>query len=112
VSDAEENNKALIRRFFAAQTKGDLAAVEEMMTLDFVDHRGFGQERSREGYIRDLTEDRAACSSIRYIIEDQAADGDGVISRFTIRGIHDRGSGGVSRPPEWSLRRPTSAFTA
>jgi serine phosphatase RsbU (regulator of sigma subunit)/predicted ester cyclase len=92
VSDAEEKNKALVRRFFEAQTKGDLAAVEEMMTLDLVNHhRGSGQERSREGYIREAAEDRAACSDLRYIIEDQAADSDRVLSRFTIRGIHDRG---------------------
>jgi serine phosphatase RsbU (regulator of sigma subunit)/ketosteroid isomerase-like protein len=99
MSSAEEN-KALVRRFFDAQTKGDLAAVEDMMTLDFVNHdRGFGQERSREGYIRDLTESRAACSNIRYIIEDQAADGDRVLSRFTARGVHDRG--------EWRGFAPT-----
>ena len=99
MSDAEKN-KALVRRFFDAQTKGDVAAVEEMMTLDFVNHhRGFGQELSHEGYIRDLTEDRAACSNIRYIIEDQAGDGERVLSRFTIRGIHDRG--------EWRGFAPT-----
>ena len=90
MSDTEEN-KALVRRFFEAQNRGDLAAVEGMMTPDFVNHpRGFAQQLSREGYIRDLIDDRAACSNIRFIIEDQAADGDGVISRFTIRGIHDR----------------------
>jgi serine phosphatase RsbU (regulator of sigma subunit)/predicted ester cyclase len=92
VSEAEEKNKELVRRFFEVQTKGDLAAVEQMMTPDFVNHhRGSGQERSREGYIREAAEDRAACSDLRYIIEDQAADGDRVLSRFTIRGIHDRG---------------------
>ncbi len=54
VSDTEEN-KALVRRFFEAQNRGDLAAVEGMMTLDFVNHhRGFAQQLSREGYIRDL----------------------------------------------------------
>jgi predicted ester cyclase len=99
VSDTEEN-KALVRRFFEAQNRGDLAAVEGMMTLEFVNHhRGFAQQLSREGYTRDLIDDRAACSNIRFIIEDQAADGDGVISRFTIRGIHDRG--------EWRGFAPT-----
>ena len=93
VSEVEEKNKALVRRFFEVQTKGDLAAVEEMMTLDFVNHhRGSGQDSSREGYIREAAEARAACSELRYIIEDQAADGDRVLSRFTIRGIHDRGN--------------------
>jgi serine phosphatase RsbU (regulator of sigma subunit)/predicted ester cyclase len=100
VSEAQEKNKALVHRYFEAHTTGDLAAVEEMMTPDFViHHRGFGQERSRQGYIRDLTEDRAACSDIRFIIEDQAADGDRVLSRFTVRGIHDRG--------EWRGFAPT-----
>ena len=93
MSEAEEKHKALVRRFFDVQTKGDLAALKEMMTLDFVNHhRGSGQERSREGYIREAAEARAACSELRYIIEDQAADGDRVLSRFTIRGIHDRGN--------------------
>ena len=92
VSEAQEKNKALVHRFFEMHTTGDLTAVEEMMTPDFViHHRGSDQERSREGYIRDLTEDRAACSDIRFVIEDQAADGDRVLSRFTVRGNHDRG---------------------
>ena len=113
MSEIQEKNKALVRRFFEAHTRGDLPAVKEMMTLDFViHHRGFGQERSREGYIRDLADDRGACSDIRFIVEDQAADGNRVLSRFTVRGIHDRGSGGVSRPRERSSRHPTSASTA
>ncbi len=91
MSEAQEKNKALVRRFFEVQTKGDLAALEDTMTLDFVAHGGFDRERSREGYIKDLTNDRAACSNVRFIIEDQAADGDGVISRLTVRGIHDKG---------------------
>jgi serine phosphatase RsbU (regulator of sigma subunit)/predicted ester cyclase len=102
-----EENKALVRRYFDAQTKGDLAAVEEMMTLDFVNHhRGSGQERSREGYIREAAEDRAACSDLRYIIEDQAADGDRVLSRFTIRGIHDRREWRGFAPTEMEFEAP------
>jgi predicted ester cyclase len=100
VSESQENNKAQVHRFFEARTKGDLAAVEEMMTPDFVvHHRGSSQARSREGYIRDLTEDRAACSDIHFIIEDQAADGERVLSRFTVRGSHYRG--------EWRGFAPT-----
>jgi predicted ester cyclase len=100
VSEAQEKNKAIVRRFLEAHTKGDLATVKEMMTPDFViHHRGLGQQRGREGYKRDLTEDRAACSDIRFVIEDQAADGERVLSRFTIRGIHDRG--------EWQGFAPT-----
>ena len=92
MSEAQENNKALVRRFLEAQDKGDLDAVKEMMVPDFVDHSALpGQAPNREDYIRDLTEDQAAFSNFRFIIEDQAAEGDKVISRCTISAIHDRG---------------------
>ena len=108
-----EENKALVRRFVEAQTKGDLAAVEGMMAPEFVvHHRGLGQQLSREGYKRDLADNRAACCNTRYIIEDQAADGAGVISRFTIRGIRDRGERRGFRPQGRSSRLPTKASPA
>jgi serine phosphatase RsbU (regulator of sigma subunit)/predicted ester cyclase len=92
VSEAQEKNKALVRRFLEAQDKGDLDAVKEMMAPHFVDHSALpGQAPNREDYIRDLTDDQAAFSDFRYIIEDQAAEGDKVISRCTISAIHDRG---------------------
>jgi ketosteroid isomerase-like protein len=34
----EVKNKALVRRFLEAHAKGDLDALEEMMTPDFVNH--------------------------------------------------------------------------
>jgi hypothetical protein len=33
-----EKNKALVRRFLEAHTKGDLDAMEEMLAPNFVDH--------------------------------------------------------------------------
>ena len=92
MSEVQEKNKALVRRFLEAQDKGDLDAVKEMMAPHFVDHSALpGQAPNREDYIRDLTDDQAAFSNFRYIIEDQAAEGDKVISRCTISAIHDRG---------------------
>jgi serine phosphatase RsbU (regulator of sigma subunit)/predicted ester cyclase len=84
-------NKALVRSFYEAQAKGDLDAMKEMMAPDFVDHSLLpGQSPDREGYIQGVAEDQAAFSDIRIVIEDQAADGDKVISRFMMRGTHDR----------------------
>jgi serine phosphatase RsbU (regulator of sigma subunit)/predicted ester cyclase len=92
VSEVQEKNKALLRRFIEARARADLNAMEEMMAPDFVDHSALpGQAPNREGYIRDLTEDQVTFSNFRYIIEDQAAEGDKVISRCTISAIHDRG---------------------
>ena len=92
MSEVQEKNKALLRRFIEARARADLNAMEEMMAPDFVDHSALpGQAANREGYIRDLTEDQVTFSNFRYIIEDQAAEGDKVISRCTISAIHDRG---------------------
>jgi serine phosphatase RsbU (regulator of sigma subunit)/predicted ester cyclase len=92
VSEAEEQNKALVRRLLEAHAAGDLDALEELLAPDFVDHSLLpGQDPDREGYIRSAAEQHAALSDIRYIFEYQATDGDMVISRLTMRATHDRG---------------------
>jgi serine phosphatase RsbU (regulator of sigma subunit)/ketosteroid isomerase-like protein len=94
VSSAEEN-KALVRRFLVAQAKGDLDMTDELLAANFVDHSLLpGQKPGREGYMRAVAEDYAATSSdIRTNIEYQATDGDDmVITRYTTRSIHDRGT--------------------
>jgi serine phosphatase RsbU (regulator of sigma subunit)/predicted ester cyclase len=86
-----EDNKALVRRFVRAQWAKDLAALEEMMAPDFVDHSVLpGQGSTREDYLQDVAEDQAASSDAILAIEDQMAEGDKVISRLSIRGSHDQ----------------------
>jgi len=81
-----------VQRFFEAQAKGDLDALDEIMTPDFVDRSLLpNEEPDREGYKRSVAEDHAAFSNLRYIIEDQVAKDDKVVSRITIRRVHDRG---------------------
>jgi serine phosphatase RsbU (regulator of sigma subunit)/predicted ester cyclase len=86
-----EDNKALVRRFVRAQWAKDLAALEEMMAPDFVDHSVLpGQGSTREDYLQDVAEDQAASSDAILTIEDQMAEGDKVISRLSIRGSHEQ----------------------
>jgi serine phosphatase RsbU (regulator of sigma subunit)/predicted ester cyclase len=90
LSSAEEN-KALVRRFIEAQDKGDLETLEELLAPDFVDHSLFpGQDPGREGFMQSAAEEHAIFSNVRIHIEDQAAEEDKVISRLTIKRIHDR----------------------
>jgi serine phosphatase RsbU (regulator of sigma subunit) len=92
VSETEENNKALVRRFFEAQAKGDLDVLEELLAPDFVDHSLLpNQDPGREGWMHSVAEEHATFSNIRYIIEEQIAEGAKVMTRFTISRIHDRG---------------------
>jgi serine phosphatase RsbU (regulator of sigma subunit)/predicted ester cyclase len=87
-----EKNKALVRRFLEAHAKGDLEALEEMLASDFVNHNLLpGQAPDLEGYLRSFTEYHAAFSNTRYVIEKQVAEGDEVMTIFTVSSIHDRG---------------------
>ena len=92
MSGTQETNKALVRRFLEAQSKGEVDTVKEMLAPDFVED-GWSQEEPdhRERYLRGLAEEQAAFSDIRYIIEDQIAEGDKVMTRWRGRGVHDRG---------------------
>ena len=106
MSSAEEN-KALVRRFLEAQSKGDLQTLDELLAPDFVNHSLLpGQAPNREGYMRTIAEDHAGLSDIRTTIEYQATDGDDVvITRHTPHGIHDRGTllGMEPTGKEWTL---------
>jgi serine phosphatase RsbU (regulator of sigma subunit)/predicted ester cyclase len=104
-SEDEENNRALVRRLLEAHAEGNLDALEEMLAHDFIDHSLLpGQVPGREGYIQSAAEQHAAFSDIRYIIEYQATEGDMVISRLTMRAIHDRGKlfGVAPTGKEWA----------
>jgi serine phosphatase RsbU (regulator of sigma subunit)/predicted ester cyclase len=87
-----EENKALVRRFVEAQANADLDTLDELLASDFVDHSlQADQEPGREGFMRSVAEEPAIFSNVRANIEDQAGEGDKVISRLTMRRIHDRG---------------------
>jgi serine phosphatase RsbU (regulator of sigma subunit)/ketosteroid isomerase-like protein len=91
VSSEEVKNKALVRRFLEAQAKGNLNVIDEVLTPHFVDHdRLPGQAPDREGYKRAIAEYQAAFSNVRFLVEDQLAEGDKVVSRFIVRATHDR----------------------
>jgi serine phosphatase RsbU (regulator of sigma subunit) len=93
-SEVEEKNKALVRRFYEAQTNADLHAMRELLAPDFVDHRLLPGEEDPgpEGYIRTTAAVHAAFSNVRYIVVEQmAAEGDRVVGRLSLIGTHDRG---------------------
>jgi serine phosphatase RsbU (regulator of sigma subunit)/predicted ester cyclase len=91
VSDAEEKNKALVRRFLEARVETDLDALDKMLAPDFVSHTPApGQQLDREGYKRQVAKFVSAFSDVRFVIEEQVAAGDKVISRISGRGTYDR----------------------
>ncbi len=88
-----EENMALARRLVEAQVKGDLDAIDELMAPDFINHTKLlpGQQPDREGYMRGISAYHAAFSDVRFVIEDQVAGGDKVVTRLVVHSLHDRG---------------------
>ncbi len=88
-----EENMALARRFMEARVKGDLDAMDEMMAPDYVSHAKLlpDQHPDREGEKWVAAQLAAAFSNRRFLVEDQVAGGDKVVTRFIVHATHDRG---------------------
>jgi serine phosphatase RsbU (regulator of sigma subunit)/ketosteroid isomerase-like protein len=88
-----EENMALARRFMEARVKGDLDALDEMMTPDYVSHAKLlpDQQPDREGEKWVVAQFAAVFSNRRLLVEDQVAGGDKVVTRFIVHFTHDRG---------------------
>src|SRR5918992_241327 len=88
-----EENMALARRLMEARVRGDVDALDEMLTPDFVTHTRLvpDQPPGREGEKWAISQLNAALSNRSIHFEDQLAAGDKVASRFVVHVTHDRG---------------------
>src|ERR671910_232582 len=93
VSSEAEQNKTLVRRLFEARGKLDMDAMDKMLAPHFLSHTKMfpGQQLDREGFKRMSLEYHAAFSNTRFIVEEQVAEADKVVSRFTVHATHDLG---------------------
>src|SRR5688572_18249017 len=92
-SMSAEQNKAMVRRFLEAhEGKADLDALDQMLAPDFVSHTRVlpDQQPDREGYKWAIAQYSAAFSERKFLVEEQLAEADTVVSRFTVRATHDR----------------------
>jgi predicted ester cyclase len=93
-----EENKAIVRRFYEEIDKGNIDAMDELVAEDYVDHNPppFPVPPGREGV-------KAAfrlfwdATPGRHVIEEQIAEGDRVVTRFTAYGRHERDLPGIPR---------------
>ncbi len=94
-----EANKALTLRFVEEViNKGNLAACDELVALDFVELDPLpGQEQGREGLKQIIAMLLSAFPDMVWTVAEQAAEGDKVVSRFVWRGTHRGACFGV--PP-------------
>jgi predicted ester cyclase len=87
-----EENKALVRRFFEARVKTDLDALDKMLAPNFLSHTKVlpGHNPDREGYKQTIAEYAATFSNRRFIVEEQVAKADKVVTRFAVHVTHDQ----------------------
>ena len=88
-----EQNKALVRRFFEEYVgKADLDTLDEMLAPDFVSHTKLvpGQQPGREGYKQAIAELSTTSSNPSFLVEEQVAEADKVVTRLIVHATHDR----------------------
>ena len=82
----------LARRFYEdVMNRGDLAAIDELLTADFVDHEEGppGSPEGIEGVKFFVTTFREAFPDLQVTIEDTIESGDRLAIRATMRGTQD-----------------------
>ena len=130
MSEAQEKNKALVRRFLKELAKGNLDVIDELLSPDFVDRSLMpGQGPTREDFKRSVAALLDARSITRYTIEEQVTEGDTVVTKYkqsavsrgeimglpptgteeTVEGIYIHRISGGKITEEWDI---TDAFPA
>jgi predicted ester cyclase len=86
-----EDNKALVRRFYAEIDAGNIDAMDELVAEDYLDHNPPfpGLPPGREGLKQAFRVFWEATPG-RHEIEDQIGEGDKVVTRLTASGRHER----------------------
>lgn len=84
-----EHNKTKVRRVIEqAYSRGDLSVVDEVAATDLIIHAPSQDIRGREGAKQFVTMLRTAFPDLQFTIEDQIAEGDMVVTRWSARGTH------------------------
>jgi steroid delta-isomerase-like uncharacterized protein len=85
-----EDNKSIAREFIDALfTKGDLGAIDRLLSTDFINHDPpFGAPAGREGMRAAATIFRSACPDWHTDCPFLVAEGELVVEPFTASGTH------------------------
>ena len=84
-----EENKLIIRRLIMeVWGNGDMAALDEIVSSDFIDHTTTGDVPRSENFKKLVIGFRSAFPDIQFTIEDIMAEGDKVIARWGASGTH------------------------
>ena len=81
----EEQNKALVTRFFEAYTKGDIEALKEILSPELIAH-DWGKNNSLKDMFETIKGNMESFSENTFTLEDIIAKGDRVATRNIVKG--------------------------
>jgi steroid delta-isomerase-like uncharacterized protein len=87
-----EENKAIARKVYDAFNSGDLDSLDDIISADSVDHdpqNPFGNVHGPDGAKQAISMYRTAFPDLNIKVEDQIAEGDLVVTRWTSTGTHE-----------------------
>jgi steroid delta-isomerase-like uncharacterized protein len=90
-----EENKAVVRRFFAALDDQDVDTVGDMLASDYRLHFDGNPVMDRGAGIGFFSAFLAAFPDISHQVQDQLAEGDLVATRILVRGTHQKEMMGI-----------------
>ena len=85
-----QKNKEIVGTFYwAVLGRGNVAAINDLVAVDFVDHNPFpGQSPGRDGLRQSVRLFHTPFPDIQVSVDDLIAEGDRVAARWTARGTH------------------------
>jgi steroid delta-isomerase-like uncharacterized protein len=86
IRENEATVRSVIEETF---NKGNLSAVDELIAEEYVNHAAGTEVRGREGIKGFVTTYRSAFPDYHCTIEDQIAEGDKVVTRWTAHGTQE-----------------------
>ena len=97
--DSEENKEKARRLMEEAFGAGKLEVIDEVLDPNFVcydPNSEAGEVRGAQTFKQEIEWFRNAVPDLTYTVEDQVAEGDEVVTRWTARGTHEGEFFGVS----------------
>ncbi|MBE7553639.1 MAG: ester cyclase [Anaerolineales bacterium] len=92
-----ETNKTVLKRFFEELfNRGDLSVADEIVGANYVNHNAVpGETPGREGLKAFVTYLRTAFPDVHFTVEDQIAEGDKVVTRWSVTGTQQGEFAGI-----------------
>ncbi len=98
--EVEDQNKALVKRFFDTLNSGDYEALAEYLSHDYMvfSPSGYPEPTPRDKLIENYKGTAEAFSEFQWSIKDIIAAGDKVVCRIIISGSYKGGAPDLSKP--------------